>query len=69
MRKTSQLPQGVNKEHICIIVTYLITGLLFLETGKKFLLPLNEFSCIEIIALVTEVLRVYFGEVRIYVLQ
>lgn len=50
-------------------MTYLITGLLFLETGKKFLLSLNKFSCIEIIALASEVLRVCFGEVKIKVLQ
>lgn len=43
-------------------MTYLIIGLLFLKMGKKFLLSLNEFSCIEIIALVSEVLRVCFGE-------
>lgn len=33
-----------------------------LKTGKKFLLSLSEFSYIEIIALVNEVLRGHFGE-------
>lgn len=45
-------------------MTWLIIGLLFLKMGKKFLSSLNKFSCIEIIALVSEVLRVCFAKIK-----
>lgn len=47
------------KEHTCIIVKYLTIGLLFWKPGKKYSLSLCGFSCIEIIAVVSDILSLF----------
>ena len=67
------MPQGVNNsKHMLAELWQTIFdywSVLILQAETRFLLSCNELSCIEIIALVSGVLGIYFGEVKISFLK
>ena len=67
------MPQGVNNsKHMLAELWQTIFdywSVLILQAETRFLLSCNELSCIEIIALVSGILGLYFGEVKISFLK